>query len=236
MRLLPASLLVLIGCGQTISPGLEDGTGDVVLALPDTARERLELEVREFRALPLDSGGSFSSRRVLAQATSAVPLAIADGWFDARARYEVTGPKLRVTRFAATLHDVRFTEAQLPPTGLTLTQVRFSMPEPATLNLRWFGDGTLGWASGAVTVEVHARLLRSNGLTSPLEVARLEALPVELLVSQTEAGVLALTLRVDRPGALWNWAGLLELGDLSFSLRAFEVTPLDQLPPRPGLN
>lgn len=224
------------GCGRELAPVFEHPTGTVALAPPElTPRERLELDTAEFRIHPVDSLGSFGLTRALAGVTSTVPVALVDGWFEGYAFTEASGQRLGVTRFDAALADVLFTPQQLPPNGLTLSQVRFELAEPAVLNVRWFGDGTLGWAKGALTVNIHTALRLSTGGESPLEVARL-TVPVELTVSQTANGLIGLWLHVARDGALWNWAGLFELGDLSLSLEAFEVRGIDRLPPGVELN
>lgn len=240
MRPLLAALVVIgfAGCGPGAAAGLEaTPTGSVVACGGPTiaTRERLELDAMSFRVHPVSSLGSFSSRRVLAGDTSRVPLQLADGWFEAHALSGRAGPLIAVMRFGASLDDVKFTEAQLPPSGLTLTQVSFATVGPQLLPARWLGDGNVGVATGSLTVEVHTSLALSNGKESPLEVARLEV-PVELTVIQTANRLLGLSLQVAREGPLWNWAGLFELSDLTLSLEAYQVGRPDQLPPGVELN
>lgn len=242
MRPLLAAWVVIgfSSCGHDFAPVFEHPAGTVALVPPElTPRERLELDTAEFRVHPVDSLGTFSTRRVLAGVTSTVPIALVDGWLEGYAftepGTETSGPRLGVTRFDAALADVTFTAQQLPPNGLTLSRVSFALAEPAVLNLRWFGDGTLGWAKGALTVNVHTALRLSTGGESRLEVARL-TVPVELTVSQTTNGLLGLWVHVASDRTLWNWAGLFELGDLSLSLEAFEVRGIDRLPPGVELN
>lgn len=227
MRPLLAALLLIpsTGCGPALSPALEDPTGTISAAEP-TVRQRLERDLTPFRILPTPSTGDFTCRRVLEDVNSAVPFALADGWFEAQAITDPDGERLAVTRFSGSLKDVRFTAGQLPPTGLTLTQVRFALAEPAKLKVRWFGDGAMGWANGTLTVEIRSALLLSDGTASPLEVGRL-ALPVTLTVQQTANGVLGLSLSGGRDAVIWSWGGLFELRDLGVSLEAFEVTPED---------
>jgi hypothetical protein len=214
-------VVAFLGCGRDVAPAFEDPTRSVTVVPPIlSTRERLELEPTTFRIQPLDALGSFTARRVLADVASPVPLRVNDGWFEAYADSQ-SAPTLVVSRFDGSLDDVRFDAKVIPPNGLTLTRVHFAQVKPAALSVRWFAGSNLGWAKGTITVDIHTSLLLSNGMVSPLDVARLEV-PVELTVSQTEHGVLGLWLQVAREGSLWNWAGLFELNDLTLSLEAFQ--------------
>lgn len=226
MKPLLAALVVIgfAGCGQAISPVLDEPTLPVVVQT--TARHRLQQPgVMELRIHPVNSGGQLISRQVLAQVSSTVPVKLVDGWLGAYAVADPLGPGLVVTGFAASLGDVKF---QLPPFGVTLTQVHFEMVQPVRMPVRWFGDGNLGWAEGTLAVDLHTSLRLSTGQDSPLAVARL-SLPVELTVTQTATGLVGVWLQLAPEGPLWRWAGLFELSDLSMTLEAFEVS--DQLPP-----
>lgn len=220
------------GCEVGISPVVNEPP---VVAEPVlTPRQRLEVDTTTFRLHPGNSGGSFFVRRVLADFASPVPLVIADGWFEAYADSDFAGPTLVVTGLAASLQDVKFSEQQLPPNGLTFTRVRFDLVQPAILHLRWIGGGNLGWAKGELVVELRSFLRLSNGGESPLDVARL-TVPVELTVSQTANGLIGTWLQVLPVYSTWSWGGLVELSRPTVSLEAFEVSN-DKLPPGAEFN
>jgi hypothetical protein len=233
MRSLLAALAVFaaFACGPAGTLSLE---GPAAVPQPGpTTRQRLEQDSTSFRVQPVLSLGRFTTR-TLVGGESAVPLQLVDGWFDAHALASGAGPVIAVMHFDATLEDVKFTKGQLPPNGLTLTGVRFALKEPQLLHVKWLGDGNVGVATGSLAVEVHSALLLSTGSQSPLAVAQLEV-PVELTVGQTANGLIGLWLDVTPQGSLWNWAGLIELGDLSLAVQAYTPS-LTQLPPGVELN
>lgn len=227
-----AALVIIgfAGCGEGISPVVES-RAKPTMPTPTTVRERLEAEPKEFRAMPALTSGELVTRRVLADVSSAVSLGVADGRMELQARNNAQGAHMSVSRFEVALRDVKLTPAQLPPNGLTFTQVRLVMTEPATLHVRWYGDGELGFASGQLPVELQVWVLMSTGAISPMEHAQF-TVPIELMVSEDEHHVLGMSLDVSHAGALWSWSNLFELKDLKLNVGALEVTPLDQLPPR----
>lgn len=231
-----AALIVigLSGCGPGVSPVSLEGASPEV-ATPSTVRERLELESKEFRAVPQLTTGELLSRRVQADVSSAVSLGVADGWFEARAANDATGARLDVSRFELALRDVKLSAAQFPPNGLTLTRVSLELEQPAALDLRWYGDGNLGWAGGDASFALQLWVKLSNGNESPLETAHIDV-PIELMVTADEAGALNLSLDLSHQGAMWQIPTLFELRDLKLTVNAVETTPLDQLPPRQVLQ
>lgn len=76
----------------------------------------------------------------------------------------------------------------------------------------------------------------SNGHSSPLAPGVLTGVPVTVLLSPTSEGVMAAQLDLRHEGAMWQWLGLLEAGDLRASLYTLETSALDGLPPREVLR
>ncbi len=231
MRTLISAVLVLsVGCGEGTFSGQQRATQPCAVPGP-SAWERLETKPVIFEFHPGTSLGSFTTHRARDVGPPLpTPLRLTSGRVELLAGWHSVGPLLSVTRFEGALADVHLSQAQLPPSGLTLTNGSFKLSRGVALPVRWLGDGAVGLAAGAVPVEVHLSLLLSTGEVSPLEVGHLDALPVELVVERSAGEVLLLTAKAAQPGVLWSWGGLLELGNLAVTLEASEAGALLELP------
>ena len=233
MRSLLAAL-VFSSFACELAPSLAlDGPAAVTHPLL-TTRQRLERDVASLRVQPGRSLGSFTTQRLVG-GPSTVPIQLADGSLEAQALTSGAGSSILVSSFDATLGDVKFTKQQVPPSGLTLTSVHFTTSAPQSLEVQWLGDGNVGLASGTLSIDLHSALRLSTGGESPLAVAKVEV-PVELTGGQTANGLIGLWLDIAPQGPMWNWGGLIELGDLAMSLEAYTPGSADQLPPGVELN
>lgn len=237
--LLGLSLVWVLGCGDGVPPALPEVTtppDDVPEVTPMTGRARLEASPVSFRLWPQQSSAVVVGRRMAEDARFDVAFAPDDGRLELQAGWVGAGATLAVSEASFHLGDATVAPEALPPNGLALTEVTLTVRPMGPLALRWYGDGSVGWAQGTADVTVKASLRLSNGHSSPLAPGVLTGVPVTVLLSPTSEGVMAAQLDLRHEGAMWQWLGLLEAGDLRASLYTLETSALDGLPPREVLR
>lgn len=232
MRALLSAVLVLsLGCGAGSAVPVVEGTTAPCEVPGPSAWARLKQEPVTFLLHPGTSLGSFTTRRARdLGAPFPVELRLASGRVELLANWDASRQLLSLTRFEGALANVYLSEVQLPPAGLTLTDVSFKLSRSVALPVRWLGDGAVGEAAGRVPIEIRASVLTSTGEASPLDVGHLDGLPVELVVQRSAGDVLLLSAKAAQPGVLWSWGGLFELGNLAVTMDASEAGALIELP------
>lgn len=230
MRRALLAVVLVLGCGEGVAPVRAGGAA----AGEASVRDRLSLEYALFGVLPMASQGSVVARRTLAGEEAQLALRASDGRFFAQAGLAPAGTVLDLKAAQVALDSVVATAAQVPPAGLTLVDVAFTLQAPQALPLRWYGDGSVGFAEGPARFRFTSKLLLSNGATSPLEVGFLDAQVQVLIVDR--GGALALSFELQRAGQVWDWAGMFQLRDLGLHVEALQLTPQDQPPLDPVLE
>jgi hypothetical protein len=104
--------------------------------------------------------------------------------------------------------------------GLGLRDVHVTLAEPVAAVVEWSLEGDAGFASLQVDLLLDWTLVTPSGATLELATQRLTAVDVELDVYAAADGRLVAALHGGKQGVVWEWAGLVELRDLSFDLRA----------------
>lgn len=232
MRALLSAVVVLsLGCGEGGAvPVVEGATPPCETAGP-SAWARLKKAPITFQLHPGTSLGSLTTRRIIdLRPPLPVELRLASGRVQLLSNWDASGQLLSLTRFEGTLGNVYLSELQLPPAGLTLTNVSFKLARSVALPVRWLGNGAVGAATGRVPIEIRASILTSTGEASPLDVGHLDGVPLELLVQQSAGDVLLVSVKAAQPGVLWSWGGLFELGNLAVVMDASEEGALIELP------
>lgn len=104
--------------------------------------------------------------------------------------------------------------------GLALRDVRVRLPQPIVAKAEWSASGDAGFASFTTDLLLDWSLVTPNGQIVPLATQRLIDVEVELDVFTAADGEVTAFLYGGKRGPVWSWAGLVELDDLTFDLRA----------------
>lgn len=109
------------------------------------------------------------------------------------------------------------------PVELHFTNVRISLAKPVNAQTEWSVAGDAGFAHVDADVVLDWSLVAPNGDIVPLAPQRIKGLALDLDVFDSQGGRLTATLYGEIDGPFWNWAGLLEMSDLTVDLRAEAV-------------
>lgn len=104
--------------------------------------------------------------------------------------------------------------------GLQLTDVRISLIWPKFGDVEWTQAGDAGFTSLEVDLMLDWALVTKTGTVVPLGGQRISDVQIELSFFTAENGTLTATLYGFKPGVVWQWAGLAEMANLEFDVRA----------------
>jgi hypothetical protein len=190
-----------------------------------TARERLVAGPRIIGLRPDQASVSLGVR-----------LRRGDGWHVYRASPSLahgfvtlaarTDGNLQVAAASLSFEDIVVGDKGLPPSGLHLTDVRITTPEPHECSwVDWSGDGDACAAEVSVAFDLEWSLVASDGAVLPLATQRLPPIAFGIDVGRDADGLVA-DLAADERGLLWSWAGLVEFRDLELEAAGHELIPL----------
>lgn len=183
-------VLLFTGCASAVVPASPDAPASLQARLAEPAR------------LAITGGtGAITAKRY--------------GSDPSRVALPIAGGALAVDDRAITGFQLTFAPIALDDTA-ALADIALTLRAPVMTALAWRDDDT---ATASTTLEVALSWsLAVDGSELPLNGDAL-SLPAELALSGDGETVDA-QLSIVAPGALWRWAGLLELDDLALALRA----------------
>lgn len=216
LALTTLTLLALSGCVLSSSDGAGEPEDPALVPAPEddgTARAALA-RPRDLTVRP-GSVAELTARRLLGDdLVETATLAIDGGQLTARA---LADGRLAIDELTLVVGDVHLSPQALPPSGLELTAITVHV-RPLVIDARWSVGGA------AVSAEAPVELLLDWSLAEPGQVLPMAtqriAVPLALEISRGAGGELVATLRADREGVFFTFAGLLELGDLRLSVAA----------------
>jgi hypothetical protein len=103
------------------------------------------------------------------------------------------------------------------PGNAQLTHIALRLAAPAAIGVTW-QDTNDAIAVATLDLDLVWSLTASGG-TLPLGTQHLPSVPIAIVL-HADAGVISASIGIDQPGALWSWADLLALADLSLVLPA----------------
>ncbi len=104
--------------------------------------------------------------------------------------------------------------------GLELRHVRTSLAQPVVTTIEWTACGDAGFAALQVDLLLDWSTVAPNGTEIELATQRIEGVEIELDIYSAMDGTLTAVLSGEKRGVIWSWAGLAEVADLDFDLRA----------------
>jgi hypothetical protein len=209
--------LFLVGCESADIPG---GPGPSHPEVPATTRDRLVTEARSLDVLAEDAAVTVSATRHTSTVeTGEIDLAILGGRIELSAddRGDVVIDALQIQ-----VDDVVLSAEELPPHGITLTDISLTLAAPATGETTWQSDGDFGTAEVTMDLDLDWALLGNDGAHLPLGIKHITGVAVTFDVASDAEGRVVLTLHAARAGQFWDWAGIVELSDLSLALTSIE--------------
>jgi hypothetical protein len=104
--------------------------------------------------------------------------------------------------------------------GLMLTDVRVRLAQPVVITPEWSAGGDAGFGSFGAELLLDWNLLTKDGQKIPLATQHLYDVSVVIDVFTDTDGRVSALLDGGKQGLVWSWAGLVELDDLHFDIRA----------------
>lgn len=214
------ALLWLGACGlpsddEVDTPSTETGPG--LVPDPTIATTRARLRTSRTLAVSTASRAEVTARRLLGDdLVETATLAVRGGSLALRA---LPDGRLAVEALDVDLGDVRLSAATLPPDGLALTAIHVRL-RPQAMAARWSDGAVTATADGELLLDWS--LAQQPGEVVPMATQHIAAVPLTVDVARGPGGRLAATLRATRPGTFFDWAGLLELGELVLTVEAAE--------------
>jgi hypothetical protein len=104
--------------------------------------------------------------------------------------------------------------------GLELRHVRTSLAQPVVTTIEWTACGDAGFATLRADLLLDWSTVAPNGTEIELATQRIEDVEIELDIYSAMDGTLTAVLSGQKRGVIWSWAGLAEVADLDFDLRA----------------
>jgi hypothetical protein len=209
------SVLVALFALAGAASGCASATEEPAVLVYDSVRDRLAQPTR-LLVTAEDSAASITARRGVGSSAEAgfVELAIENG--------EIIVATTRDDRLTLEGLQLSFSPVTLPPTLIEghhaeISNLRVDLVDADERPAQWHGDDEVH-----VEADLVLQLswqLSVDGAPAPLGSPVLPPVPVELVLTGDGAHVHA-ELRAHAPGALWSWAGLLELRDLTLVLGA----------------
>ncbi len=176
---------------------------------PASVRDRLEDGATQIDITPSDSAGAIAASR-----------RASDGWLTGIVDLHIDSGELVVSADASGIQIEHFELALAPidiPTSVIghpaqLTQVRVDVAGPVHASTTWIDDNE---ARGVVRLDLALSwALTIDETTIILGAPDLPPVPVELVLTG-DGGAVHGVMRVESRGALWSWANLLKLEDLT---------------------
>jgi hypothetical protein len=118
------------------------------------------------------------------------------------------------------LQDIRVTGEDPRLDGLVLTDVRVTLSQPAVAPVEWTVHGDAGYATLVVDLDLDWTLVTPQGHLATLATQHLQDVTVDLDLFTGPDGRVIAVLHGGKLGVVWSWAGLVELRDLYFDVRA----------------
>jgi hypothetical protein len=109
--------------------------------------------------------------------------------------------------------------------GIELRNVRVSLYAPQEVEVTWTASGEAGFAHLVADLALDWDIVASNGQQAGLARQRLKDVEIELDVFSSMDGSLTAMIHGSRPGVIWDWAGLADIRDIRFDVRAESVVP-----------
>jgi hypothetical protein len=121
--------------------------------------------------------------------------------------------------------DIHLGDIDVPPTAdrpveLHFTDVKLALPKPIAAATEWSAAGDAGFTHIDTDVQLIWSLVTKDGQVIPLAPQNIKKVPLEIDVFEAGNGRLTSTVHGEIQGPFYDWAGILEMSDLTVDLRA----------------